>query len=85
MLNEIEQRIIKGGYNRLVNCCENILSRPNDNIKLMGEEKYNNFVKATEKILNNYKHDELYKYYYELPKRKHGFCTFDRWKQGLLF
>jgi hypothetical protein len=84
MLN-YEQKIRKGGYNRIVRIAENILLRPNDNKFLLGEEKFNTLVKTLEKILEEYKHDEIYKYYYELNNQEHGFCNFERWKLGLLF
>lgn len=80
------ERIIKeGGYKRLINIVENILLRPNDNKLLYGELRFNTLIKATERILEEYKDDPIYQYYYELPKVKHGFCTFERWKRGLLF
>ena len=82
---DYEKHILKGGYKRIVNFAENILLRPNDNIYLMGEEKFNTLVTAFENVLENYKDDEIYSYYYELPKLDHGFCTFERWKLGMFY
>jgi hypothetical protein len=78
-----EQEIRKS-FQRIINCAENILLRPNDTKLLFGEEKYNNMKLALEKVLEDYKQTDIYNYYYELPKVKHGFCTFKRWQLGLL-
>ncbi|AZV43673.1 hypothetical protein BAOM_3064 [Peribacillus asahii] len=75
-----EQKIKNGGYKKIVRTAENILLRPNDNKLLMGEERLNALTIALEKVLEDYKHDEVYNYYYEFNKNKHGFCTFERWK-----
>lgn len=81
-----EQKIKNGGYQRIVNVVENILLRPNNTKLMLGEEKFNSITKAVENILEeNYKQDEIYKYYYELNNHDHGFCTFERWKLGMLF
>jgi hypothetical protein len=80
-----EQHIKQGGYTRIVRFAENILLRPNDNKLLFGEDKYNNLVTAFENVLEEYKNDEIYNYYYGLNKIDHGFCNFERWKLGLLF
>jgi hypothetical protein len=77
--------IKKGGYKRIVGVAENILLRPNDNKLFMGEEKFNALVEALEIILEDYKNDDIYKYYYELSKVEHGFCGFERWENGYLF
>lgn len=82
---DYEEHIRKGGYKRIVNVAENILLRPNDNKLWFGEEKFNAIVKAIEKILEDYKQDPIYDYYYNLNKQPHGFCNFERWKLGLLF
>lgn len=84
-MKNYEDKIRNGGYERVVRVAENILLRPNDTKLLMGEEKFNALVKAEEKILEEYKNDDIYKYYYGLNKVKHGFCNFERWKRGLLF
>jgi hypothetical protein len=75
-----EQRIKQGGYTRIVRFAENILLRPDDSKLLMGEERFNKFVEAVEKSLEEYKNDELYNYYYTFNRAKHGFCNFERWK-----
>ena len=77
--------ITKGGYNRLKNMCEHVLLRPNDNKLWFGEEGFNNLKIVVESILENYKETSLYKYYYELPNLKHGFCNLERFEKGLLF
>lgn len=82
---DYEQEIKKGGYERIVRVAENILLRPNDTKLLLSELKFNALVKALEKILEKYKNDDIYKYYYELNNTRHGFCNFERWKKGLLF
>lgn len=79
------EKEIKKSYQRIINVAENILLRPNDYIYGFGQEKFNTMKQGLEKVLEDYKDDEIYKYYYELPKVKHGFCTFARWKLGLLF
>lgn len=83
--NIYEQKIRNGGYNLVVRIAEHILLRPNDTAMLMGEDKFNELKEAEEKILEEYKSDEIYKYYYELNNQDHGFCNFERWKRGLLF
>lgn len=80
-----EQKLKDGGYKRIVNTAENILLRPNDNKAFMGEERFNALTKALENVLEDYKNDELYNYYYNLNNHDHGLCTFARWKQGMLF
>lgn len=85
MLNYYE-KVKEKSYQAICNMAGNIRLRPNDHKLLMGEEKYNAMIEAYERVLEEkYKHDDIYKYYYELPKVKHGFCTFERWKRGLLF
>lgn len=85
-VEHIEQHIKNGGFSRLKNCVENIILRPNDHKRLVGEEHYYNLVTAVEKILNEeYKNTNIYKYYYELPKIEHGFCSLERWERGLLY
>lgn len=76
---------LKNNQNRLINICEQILLRPNDNKLWFGEEGFNNLKIAVETILEKYKDTDIYKYYYELQKIKHGFCGFERWKRGLLW
>jgi hypothetical protein len=83
--NTYEQKIRDGGYKFLVRVAEHILLRPNDTALLMGQEKFNKLKQTEELILEEYKNDEIYKYYYELNNHDHGFCSFDRWKRGLLF
>lgn len=82
---KFEQKLKDGGYKRIINVAENILLRPNDNKSLMGEERLSVLTKALENVLEDYKHDEIYNYYHNLNKYDHGFCTFERWKQGMLF
>lgn len=85
-MNNYEQKIKNGGYKRLVSVAEKILLRPNDTKLMMGEKNFNELKMAEEKILEeSYKHDEIYRYYHELNNHNHGFCTFERWKSGLLF
>jgi hypothetical protein len=83
--NEFEEKIKNGGYTKIIRIAENILLRPNDTRLLFGEERFNKLVEAVERILENYKNDEIYNYYYGLQKVNHGFCDFKRWKRGLLF
>ncbi len=83
---DFESKIKQGGEQRLINCVENILLRPNDNKAFMGEEKYNLFKQAVENILNEqHKDTKIYTYYYTLPTVNHGFCSFERWERGLLY
>lgn len=87
-INEIinyEEKIRKGGYDRIIKIAENILLRPNDTKLLLGDKNFNALVKAEERILEEYKNDDIYNYYYNLNKKEHGFCNFERWKKGLLF
>lgn len=79
------EKEIRKSHQRIINVAENILLRPNDTKLLFGEEKYNAMKRALEKVLEEYKDDPIYNYYYNLPKVEHGFCTFERWKLGLLF
>lgn len=73
-------------YESMTNIAENFLLRPNDTMKFMGEDKYHKRKQAFETVLKNrYKETQLYKYYYELPTIKHGFCTFKRWKNKMYF
>lgn len=72
-------RIIEGGYNRLVRFTENVLLRPNDTKNLLGEEKFLALKAVIEKQLENYKHDDLYHYYYSFDRSIHGFCSLERW------
>lgn len=86
--NLVERKINhlkEGDYNRIVRMAENYLLRPNDLKKCMGEEQFNIRKTALEKVLEEYKEDKIYAYYYTLNKVNHGFCTFERWKKGLLF
>ncbi|MBZ9693365.1 hypothetical protein [Clostridium sp. M14] len=82
---ELEEKIRKGGYNRIVRFSENILLRADDEIKLMGKEKFDFIKKAFENVLEDYKQDKIYEYYYTLNTVPHGFCVFERWKRGYLF
>ena len=70
-------------YQKLIHVAENILLRPNDMKKWFGESKCKLRIFVFEEILENYKGSELYNYYYGLPKIKHGFCTFGRWKNKM--
>ncbi|MFE6075743.1 hypothetical protein ACFVQB_14825 [Paenibacillus sp. NPDC057886] len=73
-------------FESMINLAENFLLRPNDTMKLMGEEKFYQRKQAFETVLkNNYSATDLHKYYYELPTIKHGFCTFKRWKNKMYF
>lgn len=86
--NLIERKINhlkEGGYNKIVRMAENYLLRANDLKLLMSEEQFNSRKKALETILEDYKEDEIYNYYYNLNKVSHSFCTFERWKKGMLF
>lgn len=84
-MKNYEQHIRQGGFERLKNCVENLVLRPNDS-KVWLTDNYNEFVKAVEAVLNSdYQNTNIYKYYYELPKVKHGFCCLERWERGLLF
>jgi len=89
MSNDLVKRTIEhlkeGGYNRIVRMSENCLLRANDLKLFMGEEKFNSRMKALEIVLEGYKEDEIYNYYYGLNKVPHGFCSFERWKRGMLF
>lgn len=79
------EKITKGGYDRLKNMCEHVLLRPNDNKYSFGEVGFNNLKEACEELLEDYRDDDLYKYYYELPTLEYkGLCIFDRWKRGYL-
>ena len=79
------EHIKKGGYIRIVRMAENCLLRANDLKLFMGDEKFNLRKKALETVLEEYKEDEIYNYYYGLNKVPHGFCSFERWKRGMLF
>lgn len=74
------QKIKDGGYNRMVNIAGNILLRPNDMKAWGGIERFNTLKTALETILDENKEDQLYTYYYTFDRKKHGFCTFERWK-----
>lgn len=80
-----QDKIEKGGYDRLKNMCEHVLLRPNDNKRVFGEKGFNNLKEICEELLENYRDTDLYKYYYELPTLKYkGLCTLERWKGGYL-
>lgn len=75
------EKIKNGGYRRIVGVAENILLRYDDSVALMmGKEKFNALKEAEEKILEEYKDDDIYKYYYGFNEEKHGFCNFERFK-----
>ncbi|NFT08414.1 hypothetical protein FDF26_15350 [Clostridium botulinum] len=82
---ELEQKIREGGYNRIVRFSESILLTADDFIKLMGKEKFDFIKKAFENVLEDYKQDKIYDYYYTLNTVPHGCCVFERWKRGYLF
>ncbi|GFN32548.1 hypothetical protein [Paenibacillus xylaniclasticus] len=82
------ERLSKKSYEALCNIAMNFLLRPNDILTWYGnnKEKFNQRKAAFETVLQTlYKDTELYRYYYELPTIKHGFCTFERWKSGMYF
>ncbi len=62
--------------------CEWIVLRPNDDSKWLGEENFQNKVKAVETLLDTeeYINSELRKYYYDMKDHEHDFHDFDRWK-----
>lgn len=63
-------------------CCEWIVLRPNDDAAWLGEENFNNKVKAVEILLDTeeYINSELRKYYYDMKDYEHDFHDFERWK-----
>ena len=63
-------------------CCEWIVLRPNDDATWLGEENFNNKVKAVEILLDTeeYINSELRKYYYDMKDHEHDFHDFERWK-----
>lgn len=63
-------------------CCEWIVLRPNDDAAWLGEENFNNKVKAVEILLDTeeYINSELRKYYYDMKDHEHDFHDFERWK-----
>ncbi|MGL5328572.1 MAG: hypothetical protein ACRDD7_04830 [Peptostreptococcaceae bacterium] len=80
LLNRMESMSIE----KLGNVAGHILLRPNDNKKFMGDTRFKAYIKAFEKILENHIGEDIYNYYYHLNDTPHGFCTFERWKLGLL-
>lgn len=78
----LEQRVLKGGFNRIKNSVGNIVLRPNDHKKLFGEDKFKELVEAVETILErDYKNTELYTYYHFMKSCENkGFWMFDGWE-----
>lgn len=77
--NEFKEKMLKRNYKAMGNIAGNILLRPNDNLKYMGNERLEAFKKAFEEVLEEkYLNDSLYKYYNNY-KKKYGFCSFERW------
>ncbi|WP_346938115.1 hypothetical protein [uncultured Clostridium sp.] len=80
LVNELKEKMLSKSYKALCNVAGNILLRPNDDIKLMGEERCKARKIAFEQILQEkYLNDKLYQYYTTYDNKKHGFCTYERW------
>lgn len=67
---------------RLQRACEWIVLRPNDEIKMYGNQSFENKVKAVEQMLDTEKYinSELRTYYYDMKENEHDFHDFNRWK-----
>lgn len=79
-----KEKMLTGGYKRIINAVENLLLRPNDQRLLMGEEKFNAYKIALEEILKEqYLNDKLNEYYNTYDKKIYSFCNFNNWLKGL--
>lgn len=74
---ERSKQRLSSSYIKLVRSVENAKLRLNDSLKIFGEQKYAALTAAREEVLENYRDDKIYEYYYSDIK---GFCSFERWK-----
>lgn len=66
-------------YERLKLSCENIVLRPNDLTRRFGSKGFRNYVLVIEEKLDDYKENDIYRYYYDMKENEHDYYDLELW------